>query len=456
MNFCLFFSLEINDGKILDNPKLFNLGKDATKTLLTILGYMILCLLLYLFSIQISIWWILQGKANKRTGKWSNKKRNLCVRFLQSLWYIWTHLDSTLQSRSIWCYLFCIGFSIAGIVNNFFWFAFVITYLTLFSPQILEVTAAIWMPRQRIISTVVLSSIILYWFAVIAYVYFGNDFHEIVGGSNQSMTRMLVVIFDSWYKFGLGNFLSDNGMPAIQDSNYDYEAKTGRILFDFLFFFVVPTLLLSILSGIIIDNFFERRSQRDTINERQNDQCFVCGIKANELPDFYNHTRFKHNLWGYMFYIGYIRAREDEELQNYVNMHVKNCLDEDINEWFPAYRDFVKAAYIKYNSASKPSSHLASLGPTQKPPSLKSSHFQHEEDFSMKKLTKEIKKLQNKRKQDFGLLGVLGKGSEEDSEIEKEQKCDCGGKWKSLNREFGERMGAIERKLEMVLRKLEK
>jgi len=171
--------------------------------------------------------------------------------------------------------LLCVGFSLAGILSDFFWFSFTTIYLLSFSPQILEVINAVWEPRNRIISTILLSAVILYWFAIIAYVYFGSDFDQTVGSSN--------VIFDSWYKYGLGAFLSDNGKSAIMetvDEANQIKIRGPRMTFDFLFFFIVPTLLLSILSGIIIDNFGERRSHSDTINEKKSQRCFICGEDA--------------------------------------------------------------------------------------------------------------------------------------------------------------------------------
>uniref|UniRef100_A0A7S3NWX7 Ion transport domain-containing protein n=1 Tax=Euplotes crassus TaxID=5936 RepID=A0A7S3NWX7_EUPCR len=340
LNFFLFFSLEINDGKITKNPNMFGIGKDATGITLWFLGFGIMILMVYLFILQSWIMCILQ---DKRKDKWYTQsyKDGPIKSVIKLVYYIWKNTEETLHSRNMWCYIVCIGFSLGGLLNDFFWFAFTMTYLVIFSPQIMEVTRAVWMPRKRIVSTVILSTIILYWFAIIGYVYFGKDFDEVVKGSNLNMRRTLIVIFDSWYKFGLGGFLADNGRPAIQDEEENYSIRESRIAFDFLFFFIVPTLLLSIISGIIIDNFVERRANSDTIAERQNDQCFICGRKANEIADFSQHTKFEHNIWDYMFYIGYLKSMKAEDLQDYTDIHVRKCLDDENNDWFPAYQDFV-------------------------------------------------------------------------------------------------------------------
>ncbi|CAI2385590.1 unnamed protein product [Moneuplotes crassus] len=342
INFILFFALETHKGKHLDNPKLFGLSYGETKIILNTFGIVILLIFCYITIVQGIIVTKLQGRRSiQQDEKYASGK---CSRFLRTCWYMIQKYDKTLQSRSIWCLLLCIGFSIAGVASDYFWFSFTLIYLVIFSPKALEVTSAVWEPRWRIVSTVILSAITLYWFAIVAYVYFGKDFNGVIEESNLTLRRSLVVIFDSWYKFGLGAFLADNGRSAIMqdvEGENKYKIKEARMGFDFAFFFIVPTLLLSILSGIIIDNFGERRSKSDSIQQRQNDQCFICGESSSDLQDFEEHCKFKHNIWDYMYYIGYLRAMKANKRNDYRDIHVYNCLQLNKNDWLPAYRDFV-------------------------------------------------------------------------------------------------------------------
>lgn len=274
INFILLFALEINDGDTLDNPRLFGMKSDSTKILLTVLGVMIVVLIGYTTLIQGIIMVKLQkakaiGKDN------STKKMGGLKRFFQVVLYMIKNIEETLVSRSIGTMLLCFGFSIAGISVDYFWFAFTLIYLIIIFPQTLGVLMAIWQPRKEILFTVAMSAIVLYWFAIIAYVYFGDDFNSVVEGSNMTLIRCFALVFDSWYKYGLGAFLADNGKSAIFSEVGDdkqYKIKGARIGFDFMFFFIVPTLLLSILSGIIIDNFGERRAHNKYIEQRRNDQ----------------------------------------------------------------------------------------------------------------------------------------------------------------------------------------
>ncbi|CAI2365997.1 unnamed protein product [Moneuplotes crassus] len=344
INFIIFFSLEINEGEILDKPQLFDLSFSITKTIQTILGILILLLFGYITMIQGAIMIKLQSKRALKREEDINKRKK-SIRILKLISYMVNNLEDTFQIRNIWCLLTCLGFSLAGIFVDFFWFSFTLTYMLIFSPQILEVTNAVWKPKKRIGSTVILSSIILYWFSIIAYVYFSNDFNLVVEGSNETLLRCIAVIFDSWYKFGLGAFLAENGRSSILEQveeRMEYKIHASRMIFDFLFFFIVPTLLLSILSGIIIDNFGERRAKSDSIKQRQNDLCFVCGKLSSDLADFEHHCKFTHNIWDYMYYIGYIRSMKESQRKDYRDIHVFNCLKLHKNDWFPAYQDFAE------------------------------------------------------------------------------------------------------------------
>lgn len=47
-------------------------------------------------------------------------------------------------------------------------------------------------------------------------------------------------------------------------------------LFDVLFFVLIPVVMLSIVSGIIIDAFGASRDHRNDVTEDQEGACFIC------------------------------------------------------------------------------------------------------------------------------------------------------------------------------------
>ena len=145
-----------------------------------------------------------------------------------------------------------------------------------------------------------------------------------------------MTIVDQWYKNnGLGGFLSIN-VPAISLNN-KFNINWGRFTFDLIFFIIVPTLLINLIFGIIIDNFAERRAKRDNLKTNQLSQCFVCGKIDNDIEDFSQHTKYLHNCWDYVYYIGYLKSTAYEDLVDYADVYVKKMIDSNKVEWFPCY-----------------------------------------------------------------------------------------------------------------------
>ena len=55
-----------------------------------------------------------------------------------------------------------------------------------------------------------------------------------------------------------------------------------------------------------------------------------------------SHYRFRHNIWDYMYYIGFLKAMGEDSITDYRDVYVFNCLKEQKNSWFPAYKGVVK------------------------------------------------------------------------------------------------------------------
>ena len=119
--------------------------------------------------------------------------------------------------------------------------------------------------------------------------------------------------------------------------NSTFKVNWGRFIFDLIFFIAVPTLLVNIISGIIIDNFGERRSKRDELREYQQSKCFVCGKLDNDILDFNHHTKYIHNCWDYVYYIGILKNTDFKDLKDSTDIYVKKMIESENSEWFPCY-----------------------------------------------------------------------------------------------------------------------
>ena len=92
--------------------------------------------------------------------------------------------------------------------------------------------------------------------------------------------------------------------------------------------------------GVIIDTFAGLRSESEKKEWDKNNVCFICGLNKKDIDksenknDFYEHTKLKHNMLKYLFYIAYINEKQDTELTG-IESYVKECLQSRSIKWFP-------------------------------------------------------------------------------------------------------------------------
>ena len=245
-------------------------------------------------------------------------------------------LKANINNYDLWCLIPSFIFSLMSLVYGLYFFIFCIIVFIIYSDRLMEVVLALWIPKSRIFWTIFLTMWIIYIYSVISFTFFKNDYSQNISNSWESVFICYVTIVDQWYKNnGLGGFLSTN-VPAISRNN-EFSLNMGRFSFDLIFFIIVPTLLINLIFGIIIDNFAERRLKRDQLTENQLSQCFVCGKLDNEIEDFSQHTKYIHNCWDYVYYIGYLNSTAYEDLVDYVDIYVKRMIDNNKVEWFPCY-----------------------------------------------------------------------------------------------------------------------
>ena len=200
----------------------------------------------------------------------------------------------------------------------------------------MEIILAIWEPIGRIASALLFMLCVFYIYSALSFTQYREDYSQNIPNSCDTMYNCLITIADQWYKNNaLGGFLS-NQAPAIEQDG-SFKVSWGRFIFDLIFFIIVPTLLVNIISGIIIDNFAEKRSKRDKLDEYQHSKCFVWGELENNIEDFNYHTKHSHNCWDYVYYIGFLLNTEYEDLVDYADIYVKRMIENNRTEWFPCY-----------------------------------------------------------------------------------------------------------------------
>ena len=99
------------------------------------------------------------------------------------------------------------------------------------------------------------------------------------------------------------------------------------IVFNFTYVLIVNLILTAIISGIIIDAFAEKRTQKQTIDDDTQNCCFIwygqlmfifcSNIEREQFEhfniDFEGHTKNYHNMWAYIWFLKYLDETPREE-----------------------------------------------------------------------------------------------------------------------------------------------
>jgi hypothetical protein len=126
----------------------------------------------------------------------------------------------------------------------------------------------------------------------------------------------------------------------------------SRIVFDSFFFVWVGIILMNLITGLMVDTFdFIREEKQRTAQVLKND-CFVCGTlrstyenyaMGNSAPSFDAHLAEDHNVWTYVYFIAYLKAKDPTEHSG-IESYVWSQLKEESLEWIPTRTSFVLEA----------------------------------------------------------------------------------------------------------------
>jgi len=125
------------------------------------------------------------------------------------------------------------------------------------------------------------------------------------------------------------------------------DISISRGLYDASFFILITVLMLSMVSGIIIDQF---GSIRDANNERRDllqNFDFISGCQVEDLKKaarrlniakgYEDHSSSRQNMWDYSSFIYYVQNKRQMDLTG-PESYIKHCLQRKDNRWVPAAR----------------------------------------------------------------------------------------------------------------------
>jgi hypothetical protein len=242
-------------------------------------------------------------------------KSNLII-----LWILLRHPESRIN-------LFYIVLVILGWFNPY-WYSFLLLDLIRRSDDLKNILLAVTLNKRQLILTTILGIIVLYQFSMLSFLLLGEYFQtQEAGADMNSYCSTLLECTVSTILLGVraGGGIGESLLqPLKHDEDYD-----ARMAIDMLFFIIVNIILLNIIFGIIIDTFAELRDKRKEIEDKFNNNCFICGRERYEFEARGNgwgeHITAEHNMWAYFAYVIHIRRKPMQEcdgLEKYVKRKI--------------------------------------------------------------------------------------------------------------------------------------
>ncbi|KAL3874970.1 hypothetical protein ACJMK2_037916, partial [Sinanodonta woodiana] len=222
-------------------------------------------------------------------------------------------------------------FSILGNINYFFFAAHLLDVAIGFK-TLRTILQSVTHNGKQLVLTVMLLSVVVYIYTVIAFNFFRKFYIKEEDGSIDYKCHDMFTCFVYHLHTGVraGGGIGDEIEPADGDPFEVY-----RILFDITFFFFVIVILLAIIQGLIIDAFGELRDQLEQVKEDMESKCFICGIGKeyfDKVPHgFETHVEKEHSFANYMFFIMHLINKPDTEYtgqETYVwELYQQRCWD---------------------------------------------------------------------------------------------------------------------------------
>ena len=275
--------------------------------------------------------------------KYFNK--NLLKHDYQLTFFEYAHIvifNSIFNKNQINGFLWNILFSFIGILNyrNYFLFSIQLLIIVNLSVTLRNIVQAITLRYKQMIATSLFVIIILYIYSCIGFYFINKDFELEIEGNLENQCNSLLLCFFTHLDYGLR---TDGGIGEyIQDTVYKESPShfMVRFFYDVSFFFLVNVILMSIMFGIVIDNFTELREKSYKKENDKNNVCFICGAQRSDLEkdniNFNKHVNVDHSLLDYFNYIIGLKFVDQQET-NAINSYVIKLLETKSISWIPAY-----------------------------------------------------------------------------------------------------------------------
>ena len=280
---------------------------------------------------------------------YEKKRKN--VKFYQK---VLSFLYNLIRDGMLFYHLLMLGICLVALLTqNYRFLAMLLAEIIIHSHTLKNIVRSFWLPRGPLIMTFILFYLIAYYFIIFVYLYLP---HQLPTKDCFKFSDCFFTLCDQAIKNsnGIINYLVEEGL-YITHTLYE----NPRFWIDNWFAIIDIMLVLPMACAMIINSYISLREQQRNIEKDQNNICFICGLKKQDLNQlylhelgFYEHIKLDHYLWNYIFSIFSLVKKNPRDLisadknimENYKKgiysawVPYKKCLrknesqNEDINE----------------------------------------------------------------------------------------------------------------------------
>jgi hypothetical protein len=263
----------------------------------------------------------------------------------KTFYILFKTLIEIMTSFSVIYYTGVVVFGFLGnYVSNFFFSYLLLEIVTRFK-TLQNVLVAIKNPYKELILIFILWIILIYYFSIIAYVWFGENEFPVKEKDCNSLLKCVATIFHQ-------NNRMDNGISGYlipRNKNPEKNPFTFRFFYDEIGNLMLKILIVNMISGIIIDNFAALRKSETEMIYDMNNICTICSLKKDKIikvyknygKDYNTHLTVDHSVFNYIFYIIYLYKKEKTELNGMESYIYESAFIQKDITWFP-----IKKLYI--------------------------------------------------------------------------------------------------------------
>uniref|UniRef100_A0A3B5N1F5 Inositol 1,4,5-trisphosphate receptor n=1 Tax=Xiphophorus couchianus TaxID=32473 RepID=A0A3B5N1F5_9TELE len=270
-------------------------------------------------------------------------------------------------------FIYHLGYALICVLGLFaheFFYSFLLFDLVFREETLLNVIKSVTRNGRSIILTAILALFLVYFFSIIGFIFFKNDFRMEVDHLHTS--SMLYKISGATCFDNTGDCVGvlmnkDDEVERVCDTlrmciitvlnqglrngggvgdilrrpSKEEPLFAARVIYDLLFFFIVIIIVLNLIFGVIIDTFADLRSEKQRKEEILKTSCFICGLERdkfdNKTVSFEEHIKSEHNMWHYLYFLVLVRVKDPTEYTG-PESYVAQMIAEKNLDWFPRMR----------------------------------------------------------------------------------------------------------------------